>query len=105
MIKASCHCQNIQITIKGEAKRLNACVCSVCRRYGAIWGYYKTSDLEINIREHSTFSYMCNDFVLRFHICKRCGNMSHYTYVDETVDEIAVNLRLRDELWTSNKNG
>ena len=40
MIEASCHCGAIQFAVETAPAKVNDCNCSICRRYGTLWGYY-----------------------------------------------------------------
>lgn len=41
MQKASCHCGKVRIEIGTLPATVTDCNCSLCRRYGALWGYYR----------------------------------------------------------------
>ena len=47
---AACHCKAISITVSHLPEYLNACQCSICRRYSAAWAYYKGSEVQIKVQ-------------------------------------------------------
>ncbi|CAK7245004.1 MAG: hypothetical protein STHCBS139747_006570 [Sporothrix thermara] len=49
MISSSCHCGRVRLTVLEPPPLLNECHCSVCYKYGAIWGYYSLDDVTITI--------------------------------------------------------
>ena len=46
---ATCHRKAISITVPHLPEYLNACQCSICRRYSAAWAYYKGNEVKIKI--------------------------------------------------------
>ncbi|KAK0624954.1 hypothetical protein B0T17DRAFT_531531 [Bombardia bombarda] len=46
-LTATCHCGSILITLPHKPERINECRCSLCYRYGALWGYYIRGDVEV----------------------------------------------------------
>jgi hypothetical protein len=41
MIESSCHCGVVKLEIQSAREEVNDCNCSICRRYGALWAYYR----------------------------------------------------------------
>ena len=41
MIEASCHCGAVRIEVAERPAQLTACNCSLCRRLGTLWAYYR----------------------------------------------------------------
>ena len=39
MITGTCHCGAAHWTLKGNPGRVTSCICTLCRRYGALWAY------------------------------------------------------------------
>ena len=70
MIEGSCHCGNVHWRYEGRPDHATACNCTVCRRYGVLWGYGHEGDgLEVSGR---TQPYIRGDD-LEFHFCPSCG--------------------------------
>ena len=74
-IKATCHCGAITATVPGTPKSpINECQCTICRRYGAAWAYYNTTEVDIQHEEgSSTRKYLWNARKIEFHFCETCG--------------------------------
>jgi len=90
MIEASCHCGAVQFSVPSPPGDVNACNCSICRRYGALWGYYAPAQVRFSRENGPTDIYMWGDRDLEFHRCRGCGCVTHWS----TVDRMGVNARL-----------
>ncbi|CAK7566437.1 MAG: hypothetical protein SEPTF4163_004383 [Sporothrix epigloea] len=49
MLSATCHCGRVRLTVPEPPSYRNECHCTVCYKYGAIWGYYPKTDVVITI--------------------------------------------------------
>lgn len=47
MIEASCHCGAVRILVAERPWVLTACNCSLCRRLGTLWAYYRPDEVAI----------------------------------------------------------
>lgn len=70
------------------------CNCSLCSRYGVIWGYFTKAQVVINAAEHDLHSYCHGDKSIDFYRCGHCGCVTHYTSTDTSRDRVAVNYRM-----------
>ena len=52
---------------------LTSCNCSICRRYGALWAYYRAADVRIVSKRGATDSYSWGRKALKFVRCATCG--------------------------------
>jgi hypothetical protein len=80
MIKAACHCGAVRFEIAEAPAWVLDCNCTLCRRYGALWSYYRGDDqakLITKPARGSTFAYLWNDKEIAFHHCKVCGCATH----------------------------
>lgn len=93
-IEASCHCGAVRFSVPAAPEYVNSCNCSVCRRYGALWGYYRPAEVTFAAGAGPTDIYMWGDRDLEFHRCAGCGCITHWASVDPTYDRMAVNARL-----------
>lgn len=91
MIEGTCHCGAVRYRIESAPEQVTECNCSSCRRTGALMAYYKPADVEI---DGETDVYMWGDRSLRLHRCKTCGNVTHWSPVDSTVERMGLNARL-----------
>lgn len=97
VLKASCHCGKVTITMKHCVEQITRCNCSICHRLGTLWGYYKTADVIIEAENNNLASYCHGDEYIHFHHCKHCGCATHYTLTEKAeADKIAVNYRMVD---------
>jgi hypothetical protein len=91
MIEASCHCDAVKIQVERAPEAVTSCNCSVCRRTGALWAYYRPAQVRI---DGDTDFYIWGDRSLRLHRCKICGNVTHWTPTDPASERMGVNARL-----------
>ena len=94
MIEASCHCGAVRFTVETAPQEVNACNCSICRRYGTLWAYYNPRDVSFAAANGPTDIYMWGDRDLEFHRCSECGCVTHWAVADHTVARMGVNARL-----------
>src|SRR5262249_20662905 len=77
---ATCHCGTVRIHVRKLPRTLTSCNCSICRRYGALWAYYKPSSVRIDAPKSALAKYSWNRRIREYHRCKKCGCVTHYTY-------------------------
>jgi hypothetical protein len=110
-ITATCHCGAITITAPRKPTKINECQCTICRRYGAAWGYYNTKEVTIEKKKgSSTGEYMWGDKGHGFHFCNTCGCMTHwYPAASRKVPpeglKMGINTRMMNpaDLWNVNR--
>lgn len=94
-IEASCHCGKIKITIPNTTETITSCNCSACAKYAALWAYFTPKDVNISVQSDSLSSYCWGDKTIKFHHCKSCGCVTHYTPTAlGNKNRMAVNFRL-----------
>lgn len=92
-----CHCGNIRIRVENKPKTLTVCNCSICHRYGSMWGYYKPQQTKIEIGDVGASSYIWGDKCIEFIHCKQCGCITHYQTLEGDKDpKIGVNFRMAE---------
>jgi hypothetical protein len=91
MIEASCHCGAVTLQIAEAPQAVTSCNCSICRRTGAFWAYYKPVEVTV---DGATDFYIWGDKSLRLHRCKVCGNVTHWSPTDPSLERMGVNARL-----------
>jgi len=94
MLSASCHCGNISIIASHTPETVTSCNCSLCRRYGAIWAYFKTAEVNIAVKSEQPRAYIWGDEIINFMCCPICGCVTHYTGREKAPDRVAVNTRM-----------
>jgi hypothetical protein len=94
MIEASCHCGGVRFAVETAPEDVNACNCSICRRYGTLWGYYQRPQVSFAADNGPTDIYMWGDRELEFHRCRTCGCVTHWSAADRAHQRMGVNARL-----------
>ena len=75
-------------------EELTQCNCSICRRYGVQWIYFKSKEVKIFESDKSK-AYIWGDKEIAFHHCKNCGCVTHYTSLSPLeFDRTAINANL-----------
>jgi hypothetical protein len=93
MLTATCHCGNVRVEVPRKPRRLTSCNCSICRRYGTLWAYYKASDVRVSA-SGKMHGYSWGDKALRFVRCAKCGCISHWEAAGPKVsNRMGVNAR------------
>lgn len=99
-LTAKCHCGRINVEIPSLPTKMNECRCSICYRYGAMWGYYRYENVNVVVNAHATRSaaqdhppakevgqdgkslqyYVRDDTEghLGFYFCGNCGCLTHW---------------------------
>jgi len=77
---ATCHCGAIRLHVRRLPRTVTSCNCSICRRYGALWAYYKPTSVTIEAPKEGLSKYSWNRRVRDYYRCKRCGCVTHYAY-------------------------
>ncbi len=93
----SCHCGNIKLTVNQPPETLTSCNCSMCHRYGSLWGYYEPKDVTIETASAPTETYRWGDEDLDFHRCPTCGCIMFWRNTENYDEErVAANFRMAD---------
>ncbi|MCG9738435.1 aldehyde-activating protein [Shewanella insulae] len=103
-MQLSCHCGQVQLTLAMPPETLTSCNCSICSRYGALWGYFDPKDVSLNERTDSaTAGYSHGDKYLLFYHCKTCGCVTHTLTTDKVSEpRIALNFRMAPQALREN---
>lgn len=91
MVAGACHCGAVTFTLNAVPTRLNDCGCSICRRYAALWAYYRPADVRL---QGATEIYMWGERSIEFHRCKTCGCVTHWAPADKSYQRMGINARL-----------
>jgi hypothetical protein len=78
VLKTTCHCGAVSITIPRAPETLTQCDCSICRRYGTLWAYYPGSQVRVAATPGATSGYSWGSKSLRFIRCSTCGCVTHW---------------------------
>ena len=93
-LSITCHCKAVRLTFPALREPANECLCTICRRYGALWAYYQPH--EVVIEGEPTEGYVWGRKTISFNRCKTCGCVTHYTVVGDTRPRVGVNCRMME---------
>ena len=103
-IEGTCLCEAVKLGVARVPKQVTQCNCTVCRRYGTLWAYYKRSAVSIVAPRGAL-----EDFKrrprgrLRFVRCATCGCVIQWDPPDEGAEQrVGVNARLFDHAKMAN---
>ena len=89
MPTATCHCGAIKVEVPREPESVTECNCSICRRYGVLWAYYKDAEVTLTGATGSadaTDDYVWGDKSLKFIRCKHCGCVMQWKSLNVSPD-------------------
>lgn len=81
-------------------RKLTACNCSICRRYGAMWAYFQRKSVKVVCNPGELRKYIWGSGALEFYRCKSCGCVTHHERSNKRADATdirAVNMRNIDD--------
>ncbi len=84
------------MAVARKPRKLTQCNCSVCRRYGTLWAYYKRSAVTIRAPRGGLATYSVKKPGLRFVRCATCGCVSSWEGKRTADAWMGVNARLLD---------
>ncbi len=91
---ATCHCGAVRIAVRRLPRTVVSCNCSLCRRYGALWAYYRAGSVRISAPRGALERYAFKRRIRAYCRCSRCGCVTHYVHLRaRRQDTVAVNLR------------
>jgi hypothetical protein len=94
MLTATCHCGAVRVTVPRTPRTVTDCNCSICRRYGVLWAYYKASTVRVEAAPKTTRAYSWGRKKLRFVRCATCGCVMCWQRVSPDPDrKMGVNAR------------
>jgi hypothetical protein len=96
----SCICGAVTVSVTKKPDFIHDCNCNLCRKSGAAWGYYSTSEVAA---AGDTSIFMRKDkpgAVVHVHSCVVCGATTHFDLSEAfradnpSVDQVGVNMKL-----------
>jgi hypothetical protein len=97
MLTATCHCGAVEIIIPRRPRTITDCNCSICRKYGVLWAYYKAATVQRKAKPGALASYSWGRKDLRFMRCAFCGCIVNWEHVvPGPQSRMGVNTRLFD---------
>jgi hypothetical protein len=96
-IQGTCLCQAVQLGATRLPRQVTQCNCSVCRRYGTLWAYYRRSSVSITAPRSALESYSVHAGGLKFVRCRTCGCVICWDGRAKGDDQrMGINMRLFD---------
>ena len=91
----TCHCGAVRLVLPSRPRVLVSCNCSICRRYGTLWTYFRADRVRVEHARAGTHAYVWGGRRLRFVRCARCGCVTHWEATrPRTASRMGVNARL-----------
>src|SRR4051794_22011216 len=102
MPNLSCHCGRIRIEIAKPPDYIHECNCTLCRKTGALWGYFHPSEVTVEGAAEGYCREDKADPAAQIRFCPRCGSTTHFILTESAVAKhgnvvMGVNMRLADE--------
>ena len=93
-LHATCHCGKVRLTIPHAPAAVTNCNCSICRRYGVLWGYYTVDQVAVDAEASDLADYVWGDRMLKFVRCAHCGVVVAWMPLPhDPVGRCAINIR------------
>jgi hypothetical protein len=93
-ITGSCHCGGVILEVSRPPAEVTSCNCSICRRLGTLWAYYRPEDVRV---VGATATYHWGDETIDFHHCAACGCTTHWSPREvRDPTRMGINARLLD---------
>ena len=97
MLIAKCHCGAVTVSIPRRPRTITNCNCSLCRRYGVLWAYYKADAVFVEAAAGATETYQWGRKALHFVRCATCGCVINWQRIEPASGaRMGVNARLFD---------
>ncbi|NVJ97937.1 MAG: GFA family protein [Alphaproteobacteria bacterium] len=97
MLKGGCHCGAVSFEVKTSLEWITECNCSACRKLGTVWAHADEGEINVDMADGATLSYIWGDKTLAFHTCRTCGSTTHWTSLNKAEStRMAVNVKLVD---------
>jgi hypothetical protein len=94
MLAGTCHCGAVRVEVPRRPRTLTNCNCSICRRYGVLWAYYRARDVRVLAQSGATEAYAWGRKQLRFVRCACCGCVVNWEHAQSRPnDYVGVNAR------------
>jgi hypothetical protein len=102
-IEGSCLCGAVRLAAARKPRTVTQCNCSVCRRYGVLWAYYRRRAVAISAPRGGLETYSTRPRGLRFVRCAECGCITSWQKATRKPDDwLALNARLFDHALIAN---
>ena len=96
-IDGSCLCGAVHLAAARKPRTVTECNCSICRRYGTLWAYYRRRAVAITAPRGGLQTYSVRPHGRRFVRCTRCGCVTSWEKERGADAWVALNARLLDQ--------
>lgn len=102
MLHLACHCGRVTVRTGKRPDFIHECNCTLCRKSGAIWGYFQPDDVAIDGESAGYSRHDKAEPGVSIRFCPSCGVTTHFALTDATIAKfgnsmLGVNMRLADE--------
>lgn len=102
-IEGTCLCGAVKLGAARLPRQVTQCNCSVCRRYGTLWAYYRPPAVEIEAPRGTLAEFSRRNGGLRFVRCATCGCVICWKRPNKQKAEyMGINSRLLDHAKMAN---
>lgn len=103
-IEGTCLCEAVKLGVTRVPRQVTQCNCTVCRKYGTLWAYYKRSAVSIVAPRGALAHFKRRPRGrLRFLRCTTCGCVIQWDWPHAGAEQrIGVNARLFDHAKMAN---
>lgn len=97
-----CICGEVAVTIDAAPEYINDCNCSLCRKVGGAWGYFKSASVSTSGKTASVVRRDKEFPVCEIYSCAICACTTHFMLTDAyrkqnpSADLVGANMRLFD---------
>jgi hypothetical protein len=98
----TCLCGAVSVTIDARPDFIHDCNCDLCRKSGAAWGYFSSSQVRTDGPTSSVTRSDKDDPAAEVHSCRSCAATTHFSmarsFIERhgPIDMVGVNMRLFD---------
>src|SRR6185369_13159675 len=96
MLTATCHCGSVRVEIPRRPRSLTQCNCSICRRYGTLWAYYRRRASAVVAPRGGLVAFTVRPRGRRFVRCATCGCVTSWEMKRGPEAWVGLNARLFD---------
>lgn len=102
-IEGSCLCGAVRVAAARLPRSLTQCNCTVCRKYGTLWAYYRRNAVSITAPARGLEAFSVQAKGLRFVRCAGCGCITSWQPRSRAPeDRLGMNARLFDHAAIAN---
>ena len=96
-IQGTCLCKTVELGVARLPRQVTQCNCSVCRRYGTLWAYYRRSAVSLDAPRGALEDCSRRARGLKFVRCRSCGCVIAWNGPGKGRDQrMGINTRLLD---------